>query len=154
MIVLFMHAAIATALIQARERTEEGDLGDDVILLELTPEQIQAEPIPEQPIEKVEEKKEEPLPERPSDVTLEQTPAPQPQPTAPHEDTPPAAANTAAQTARASDSVPGWKRQIVAILEHNKRYPPEARSRGVQGVTQLAFAIDREGHVLSSRIVT
>ena len=39
------------------------------------------------------------------------------------------------------------------MLEHNKRYPAEARARGEHGVTRLAFSIDAEGHLLSSRIV-
>ena len=46
-----------------------------------------------------------------------------------------------------------WRNQIVTILEHNKRYPSQARARGEQGVTRLAFRIDGEGHLLSSRIV-
>jgi protein TonB len=46
-----------------------------------------------------------------------------------------------------------WENQIVTILEHNKRYPADARSRGEQGVTRLAFRIDAEGHLVSSRIV-
>jgi protein TonB len=47
-----------------------------------------------------------------------------------------------------------WKSQIVTLLEHSKRYPSEARSRGEQGTTRLAFRIDRDGHLLSSRIAT
>ena len=152
-IALLAHAAVAAALMQWREPLQEGDLGNDTILLELMPEQIQAEPTPEKPVEKVEEKP-DPLPEQPSDVTLAQTPtALQPQPT-PREDISPAPATTAEQIARARASVQNWKSQIAAILEHNKRYPQQALSRGQQGVAQLAFSIDRQGHVLSSRIVT
>jgi periplasmic protein TonB len=36
-------------------------------------------------------------------------------------------------------------------LERHKRYPSQAR--GEQGVTTLAFAIDRQGRLLSSRVV-
>ena len=46
-----------------------------------------------------------------------------------------------------------WQSQIVTILEHNKRYPAEARARGEHGVTRLAFSIDGNGRLLSSRIV-
>jgi periplasmic protein TonB len=135
---------------QWREPIGEGDLGNDVILLELRPEQIQAEPTPEQPVEQ----KHDPLPERPSEVTVPQeAPAPQPQ-ASPQEEPVPAPATTAAQEARARVSASTWRSQIAAILEHNKRYPREARERREQGVAQLAFSIDREGRVLSSRIVT
>jgi periplasmic protein TonB len=44
-----------------------------------------------------------------------------------------------------------WQRSMVVQLERHKRYPPQAR--GEQGVTTLAFTIDRQGHLLSSRIV-
>ena len=43
--------------------------------------------------------------------------------------------------------------EVAKLLEHNKRYPDEARGRGEQGVATLNFTIDRDGHVLSSRIV-
>lgn len=153
MTVLCAHAAIVAALMQWREPIGEGDLGNDVILLELRPEQIQAEPTPEKPVEQIEQKP-APLPEQPSEVTVPQeAPAPQPQ-ARPQEEPVPAPATTAAQDARARISASTWRSQIAAILEHNKRYPREARERREQGVAQLAFSIDREGRVLSSRIVT
>jgi protein TonB len=153
MTVLCAHTAIVAALMQWREPIGEGDLGNDVILLELRPEQIQAEPTPEKPVEPIEQKR-DPLPERPSEVTVPQeAPVPQSQPI-PREELPPAPATTAAQIARSRASASAWRSQIAAILEHNKRFPQEARSRREQGVAQLAFSIDREGHVLSSRIVT
>ena len=49
--------------------------------------------------------------------------------------------------------MPAWKNQVVGILERNKRYPSEAQTRHQQGVAQLAFSIDRQGKVMSSRIV-
>jgi protein TonB len=72
----------------------------------------------------------------------------------PHDDTPPAPATSAPQTPSARAAVPTWRSQIVAMLERNKRYPSEARARREQGVAQLAFSIDRQGRVVSSRIVT
>jgi periplasmic protein TonB len=51
------------------------------------------------------------------------------------------------------NAVPNWKSQLVAQLERNKRYPSEAQSRGEQGVTQLAFSVDRGGGVHNARIV-
>jgi protein TonB len=155
-LVVCVHAAVVAALMQWREPIEEGDFGSDVILLELRPEQVQADPTPDRPVEKVEqtEKKPDPLPEQQSEIMLQpETPVPQTQPV-PHDEVAPAPVTTAAQSARARAAVATWRSQIAAMLEHSKRYPQEARSRREQGVAQLAFSIDREGHVLSSRIVT
>lgn len=44
-----------------------------------------------------------------------------------------------------------WERLLVAQLERHKRYPPQAH--GKSGEARLAFSIDRDGHVLASRIV-
>jgi periplasmic protein TonB len=145
-VVLCAHAAIAAALMEWREPIEEGEAGVDAIIVEFQPEQIQTDPTP-QPIEKVEEKQ-KPLPEQQSEVML--APRPEPLPEPPHEEV--AAAPLRLSQARAE--LETWKSQIVTILEHNKRYPTEARSRGEQGTTRLAFSIDRDGHLLSSRIVT
>lgn len=54
---------------------------------------------------------------------------------------------------RSSDAIPSWRSQVAAKLERSKRYPPEARARGEQGVAQLAFSIDRGGAVHGARIV-
>jgi len=143
-VVLFAHAGIAAALIEWREPIEEGEVGTDAIVVEFQPEQIQTEPTPE-PVEKVEEKP-EPLPEQQSEAMLAPTPEPQPEP--PHEEVP----AVAPRPVQARAMVLTWKNQIVTILERNKRYPAEARSRGEQGVTRLAFSIDTQGHLLSSRI--
>jgi protein TonB len=107
-------------------------------------------------VEKVEqaEKRPDPLPEQQSEVVLQpETLEPQAQPL-PHDEVAPATTTTAAQSARARAAAATWRSQIATMLEHSKRYPQEARSRREQGVAQLAFVIDREGHVLSSRIVT
>jgi protein TonB len=42
---------------------------------------------------------------------------------------------------------------LAAHIERFKRYPVDARSRGEQGIAKIAFTIDHEGHLLSSRIV-
>jgi periplasmic protein TonB len=51
------------------------------------------------------------------------------------------------------NAVPRWKTALVMRLQHYKRYPAEAQERGVQGVAQLAFSVDRSGHVHHARIV-
>src|SRR5262245_42035764 len=48
-----------------------------------------------------------------------------------------------------------WKNQIIADLEHNKRYLPGTRSRGRGGVVRFEFNMSRAGWVLpGTRIVT
>jgi protein TonB len=51
----------------------------------------------------------------------------------------------------AAPAVVSWQRRLFAQFESHKRYPPQAR--GKFGEARLAFSIDRQGHVLTSRIV-
>jgi periplasmic protein TonB len=142
-VAVFAHAGIAAALIDWREPVEEGEVGTDAIIVEFQPEQIQTDPTP---VQKVEEQ-DEPLPEQPSEAML--PPKPQPQPEPPREDVP----AVAPQPVQARAVLATWRNQIVTILERNKRYPSDARARGEHGVTRLAFRIDSDGHLMSSRIV-
>jgi periplasmic protein TonB len=144
-VVVLAHGGIAAALMQWHEPTEEGEVGVDAIVVEFQPEQIQTEPTP-QPVEKVEDKP-EPLPEQQSEAMLPPPPEIVPEP--PREETP----AVAPQPARARADTATWKSQVITLLEHHKRYPSDARARGEQGVARLAFRIDGEGHLLSSRIV-
>jgi periplasmic protein TonB len=50
-----------------------------------------------------------------------------------------------------STQIVTWQRLMSMQLERNKRYPSQAR--GEQGETTLTFTIDRQGHLLSSRVV-
>jgi len=50
-------------------------------------------------------------------------------------------------------ALPDWTSQLVARLERYKRYPAAAQARGEHGVAQLAFSVDRSGHVHDARIV-
>jgi periplasmic protein TonB len=50
-----------------------------------------------------------------------------------------------------SAAIASWQRSLVAQLERNKRYPPQAA--GGQGTVRLAFRIDRRGRLLTSGIV-
>jgi periplasmic protein TonB len=52
---------------------------------------------------------------------------------------------------RAAVAMATWERELSARLEAIKRYPPDAR--GEKGIAQVAFRIDRNGHVLSRRII-
>lgn len=52
-----------------------------------------------------------------------------------------------------SDALPKWRHRLEEVLERNKRYPATAQRRREQGVTVVSFVVDREGKLLSSRIV-
>jgi periplasmic protein TonB len=134
------------------------------------PQQAEAEPEPEpdpiKPVEKLE------LPPEPkAELPLAVMPPPMPlqkpgeeKPKQQHESLPsaPSTAENKAERAAAPapgassrnpHAVPNWKSQLVATLERSKRYPAAARERGEQGVSQLAFSIDRHGGVHHARIV-
>jgi protein TonB len=145
-VVLCAHAAIAAVLIEWRAPVDEGEVGTDAIIVEFQPEQIQTDPTP-QPVEKI-EPQEEPPPVQESEAMLPPPPE-KPPPETPREETP----VVVPQPARARADSATWKSQVITILEHNKRYPADARARGEQGVTRLTFRIDPDGQLISSRIV-
>ncbi len=49
---------------------------------------------------------------------------------------------------------PSWQSFLIKHLQRFKRYPHTARDRNEQGVVVLAVSLDRDGHVLSHRIVS
>ena len=49
-----------------------------------------------------------------------------------------------------SDAMPAWRSAMAALLERNKRYPADAKN--ARGIAQIAFRIDRKGHVMSSHV--
>lgn len=121
------------------------------------PVQQEAAPAPPPDKPKVDEKVEE-------KVDVPQTPVPPvaalppPEPIKPEPSTPapvaPAPATTAPPRPRASPAqIRTWYGSIAMQIERNKSYPPSAQRRGEKGVVELAFAIDRDGHVLSSEVV-
>jgi protein TonB len=139
----------------------------------LEPEQLREETPEEKPEEMVEEKVEEklePEPDPQTEVSMVVPPPPKKVEEPPRPETPPtttaapravpteqtamlSAAPTEAQPTQNSNAIPSWKNQIVSIIERNKRYPAEARSRNEKGVVQVAFSITRDGQVASARIV-
>jgi protein TonB len=108
--------------------------------------------------------------ENPEVVLAPKPPEPKPEPVA-SESQAPAPVTTAPQVPKVEDSrvaaapvqaqlsvsdstaIPNWKRQVVARLERNKRYPAAARTRNETGTAQLAFSLDRQGKVMATRIV-
>jgi periplasmic protein TonB len=146
------------------------------------PEEIQSPTPPDEKVkqddqrdEKIEEKTEQKVEVEQSvqpDVVVSR-PAPEhkPEPAKPKEKRPPAAATSKPQASRVrvaarsaapsretpvagdSNAMPNWKSLVLGILQRGKRYPAEAQARHEQGVAQLAFSVDRQGRVVSSRIV-
>jgi protein TonB len=172
LVVLALHAVGAAALFTWHDPVAFG-VPSDAIVIDLAPysppsdtiediapgpkqeEEAPAPPPKENVEEKIEEKVDVPPSPAPAVAAL---PPPEPVEPKPPEPAPPpvapAPATTAPPRAHASRAqVDSWYGHIVTQLERHKSYPPVARERGETGVVQLAFSIDREGHVVSSRIV-
>jgi len=121
------------------------------------PPQQQAESAPPRPPEEREEKTKEKIeppppalnpevvvpPEtlKPPDIPREEPKPPTPETTAPPRPRPSAA------------EVASWYRKIGAQIERHKGFPTAAEARNQKGIVQLAFTIDRQGHLVASRIV-
>jgi len=139
--------------------------------VEPRPEEKPDETIAPKPDEKVEAKA-EPKPEAKPEEKVEVPPAPVPPVAAvpPPEAVPPPPAPKA-QPAPASDIPPApvttapprpheataaeanaWHKGIFAQIQRHKAYPAAARARQEKGVVQVAFSIDRQGHIVSSRV--
>jgi periplasmic protein TonB len=158
-IILCAYGAIATSLLLAAPPADESSQGA-AIVIELAETPVAASDLtpttPETPREQPEEKVEEKI-EAPSDIAM--LPEPKPQvPRVVEEDAPPPAPTTAPTEGRqdttGANLLPKWQKEISVILERNKRYPSEARANRQQGVAKIAFNMDRQGKVLSTRLVT
>jgi periplasmic protein TonB len=171
-VVLGLHAAGATLLLSWQDPIVVGEPSDAVVVdlapfatppsdtvedLPPGPKQEEAEAPPPPPKqEEVEQKQEEKIDVPPAPAPAVAVPPPEPVTPKPPEPTPvtPAPATTAPPRARASSAqINAWYSGIVTQLERHKAYPRAAQDRGETGVVQLAFSIDREGHVVSSAIV-
>jgi protein TonB len=120
------------------------DIGDDssAISIELT--------VPE--IDQQEQAKVDQPP--PPDVTTAEVALPEEKPPEKVEPTNPSPRTTARVDAHAPRIDPSWQTLLLKHLQQFKNYPSGARARNEQGVVLLAFSIDRDGHVLSRRIVS
>ena len=142
----------------------------DIVPNEMPPDPVlsraeEREPEPEKPVEKV-EMQPEPTPQPELAVTPPPKPVDKPKENKPKQKrmsvaSAPSSAERKAERAAAPApgaashnpfALPNWKSRLVSQLERAKRYPPEARARGEQGVAQLAFSIDRSGGVHNARI--
>lgn len=117
------------------------------------PEQIEAKSRPPTPRPPVEPRlaappppNVEPLPVAPS---LPRTDPSPPRPAAPETTAPP---SRPAPPAASAASARSWEGEVLAHLERRKRYPPEARSRRLEGVALIRFSMNRQGQVLSASL--
>jgi periplasmic protein TonB len=169
--VLAAHSLAALWFLPSHQDASVFDAGAAVVMLELpevqatsatppndlAPGPPEAESTPTPPKEEQTKPPEEeaevalPIPEPP-------TPAP---PTEAH---PPTAQPSVTMPAIAAVPTPGaevipaavvrrWESALVAHIERFKRYPPEARAHDERGVARIAFTIDHEGRVVTSRVV-
>ncbi len=98
-------------------------------------------PQPPKPVKKVEPPKEEkPADEKPVDTPPSNA---KPEKSAAPEQAPPAPPSTA---------LPSWQGDLLRHLSKYKKYPEDARRRGMQGINRLRFVVDGEGRVLSYEI--
>ncbi|WP_256659971.1 energy transducer TonB, partial [Pseudomonas sp. LS-2] len=98
-------------------------------------------PQPPKPVKKVEPPKEEkPAEEKPVDTPPSNA---KPEKSAAPEQAPPTPPSTA---------LPSWQGDLLRHLSKFKRYPEDARRRGMQGINRLRFVVDGEGRVLSYEI--
>jgi periplasmic protein TonB len=171
-VVVAAHCAAALALLLNPSSDSDFDAGAPVVMIELpeapaafaTPPSDLA-PGPNEPeSEQTPPPKEETKP--PEEVAEVALPVPEPpKPEPPAEEKPPTAMPSIAMPPTPAPPVAGaavqpsaaivrrWESELVAHIERFKRYLTEARARGQQGLTRVAFTIDRDGRLRASRIL-
>ncbi len=157
LIVAAAHGLGAMALIS--QETEASDFGVDtpVMVVDL-PESFITSPAPalDLPPGPLQEEQSDPTPPQREETKPPEPQAelslPMPEPPKPE---PPSEERqaTAPPQANAPRAIARWESALAAHLERFKRYPQEARARGEQGTATVAFTIDHNGRLVSSRIV-
>jgi periplasmic protein TonB len=170
---LALHASFALKLVQWHDPIP-GDDGTDAVYIDLAPLEQQPQSQTKQDLAPGPEQQEAPaLPEPPKEEPKQQTEERiEPLPTVPTAEAvlpkpekkrvekkiestrPPAPMTTAPPQPRPSAArIATWHRQIAIALQRHKSYPAAARERHETGAATVAFTIDRQGRVISSRIV-
>ncbi|AZL71284.1 MULTISPECIES: energy transducer TonB [Pseudomonas] len=101
------------------------------------PPKPKAKPQPPQPEKKLEPPKDEP----PAKDDVADTP--------PSNSPPQKSAAPAPSIASNSNALPSWQSDLLRHLAKYKKYPEDARRRGLQGINRLRFVVDAEGKVVS-----
>jgi periplasmic protein TonB len=170
-VVAGLHALLVMTIMNWREPVM-GDEGTEAILVDLAPytgpatdtkndlapgpEQQQSRSTPDDQPPKTEQKPQEkiepppPIPDADVQLPAEAKPPEklkeQPTPPVPEATSPPRPRPSAAQVA-------SWHRRIALQVERHKGYPASARARHETGIVELAFTLDRNGKVVTSRVV-
>jgi periplasmic protein TonB len=167
-IVVSLHAALIVGYLVWHQSGEEiGDL-TPVVTVDLAPidsvadanqrdiapgpeDMVEQKPVPEAEKQPDQPKIEEPPPPpaTPADIAL---PEPKP-PEKVEEERPPAPRTTARVEGGAPRVAPSWQADLVRHLQQYKRYPSGSQAKREQGVVLLSFSVDRNGRVLTRRIV-
>ena len=90
-----------------------------------------------------------PKPEKKPEPPQEKPPAEQTVDTPPSTAPPAKSQAPAPSVASNSNALPTWQSDLLRHLAKFKKYPEDARRRGMQGVNRLRFVVDGEGKVLS-----
>jgi periplasmic protein TonB len=155
-VVVAAHSLGAMAIMD--NATEESDFGVDapVVVVDL-PESFVTSPTPAQdlPPGPLQEEQSDPTPpqkeEKPPELQAELSlPMPEPPKLEPPSEEKQA---TAPPQANAPRVIARWESVLAAHLERFKHYPDKARARGDQGTATVAFTIDHDGRLVTSRIV-
>lgn len=100
---------------------------------------------PPKPKAKPQPPKPEKKPEPPQDKPVDQETVDSPPSNAPAQKSAAPAPSIAAN----SNALPTWQSDLLRHLGKYKRYPEDARRRGLQGINRLRFVVDAEGKILS-----
>jgi periplasmic protein TonB len=155
-VVVTAHGLGAMAIMD--NATEESDFGVDtpVVVVDLPESFVQSpatvQDLPPGPLQEEESdptppQREEKPPEPEAELSL---PIPEPPKLKPPSEEKHA---TAPPQANAPRAIARWESTLAAHLERFKHYPDKARARGDQGTTTVAFTIDHDGRLVTSRIV-
>ncbi|MGY4491684.1 energy transducer TonB [Pseudomonas sp. TE3610] len=105
--------------------------------------------IPKQEKPKPKPKPQPPKPEKKPEPPKEEPPSEKVVDTAPAKDSAPKAPVAQPQMPSNSNALPNWQGDLLRHLAKFKKYPEDARRRGLQGINRLRFVVDAEGKVLS-----
>lgn len=155
-VVLLLHA-VAVARLLAHPDFIEAPQGSqtvefDVALGDFTPEQERIDYTPANPVPQEVKPKEE-LEQKDAEVALPKEEQ-QPEPIPPTPQVLPQEEQEAKAPPKvAPEVVRNWQMTVNTRLNQFKRYPRQARARAHQGTVKVAFVLNSEGHVVSSRVV-
>jgi protein TonB len=155
-LVLALHVGGVAKLLEQSDLADEPP-GSEVVQLDLAlgEPQEQIDPVqysPPKPIEQEVKPQQEPE-QKEAEVALPKE-EPKPEPPTPTEPAPPVEEQEAKAPPKASpDTVRKWQVTVNTRLNQFKRYPAQARVRGHEGKVMVAFTLDTDGRVVSSKIM-